>query len=144
MPSEQGLADALENFVTEWSQNYGINAEFHVTGQASGRRLPDVVETNLYRIAQEALNNTTKHSNADRAEVILDAREDSVRLIIEDDGTGFDIEARSEAARKNGHGLGLVGMKERVELLGGSLELDSKPGSGTTVFVTVPIREESS
>lgn len=142
MPSELGLADALENFVGEWSRNYGIAADFHALNPESRQRLPDEVETHLYRIVQEALNNTTKHSTATRAGVILEVRGSSLRLIVEDDGVGFDLAARSKAAKKRGRGLGLVGMRERVSLLGGTIEIDSSPGGGTTVFVTVPLAEE--
>ncbi len=139
LPNEQRLADALEKFVAEWSQNYRIEAEFHAGSSASRMRLPDAIETHLYRITQEALNNTTKHSRASRASVLLDVRENTVRLIIEDDGVGFDINTRSIAARSKGGGLGLVGMRERVELVGGEIEIDSTPGHGTTVYVSVPL-----
>lgn len=142
--SEQGLADALENFVIEWSRNYQIHGEFHAVNQASRRRLPDDYETHLYRIAQEALNNTVKHANATSVGVILEIRDNEVRLIIEDNGVGFDPDAKPKPKTKPGHGMGLIGMKERVDLLGGSMEVDSEPGVGTTIFVSVPAPQQDS
>jgi signal transduction histidine kinase len=97
-------------------------------------RLAPDVETTLYRIAQEALNNAAKYSRARRIEVILERRADAVRLVIEDDGIGFD--AGGDA---NGRGFGLIGMRERAALVGGSLEIESAPGQGTTVFVRVDV-----
>jgi PAS domain S-box-containing protein len=135
---EQNLAEALENFVAEWSRNYGIRGDFQVLNGSGKTELPGEVETNLYRIAQEALNNATKHARAEHVDVILEIRDESVRLIVEDDGVGFDP-AAANGRRKDGHGLGLVGMRERVDLLRGNLEIDSTAGQGTTVFVTVPL-----
>ncbi|HWS89918.1 MAG TPA: PAS domain S-box protein [Pyrinomonadaceae bacterium] len=132
-----GLTAALANFVKEWSGHYGISAEAHVTGFGSGElRLPPETETCLYRITQEALNNVYKHAQAARVSVILERREGDAVIVIEDDGVGFDAD---EAARWEGdRGLGLVGMRERAALLGGSVEIESEPGKGTTVFARVP------
>jgi PAS domain S-box-containing protein len=125
-----GLRAALANYVQSWSGRVGINATLHTAGLLDDR-LPSHVETALYRIAQEALTNVAKHARAGHVDVILERRGDHVLLIIEDDGVGFD----SAAAQASGHGLGLVGMKERAGLVGASLEIESSPGSGTTVFV---------
>ena len=89
------------------------------------------METALYRIAQEALNNVAKHSRARHVEVLLERRSDCVLLILEDDGVGFD-QAHSGA---NEHGFGLVGMQERAALVGASLQIESTPGEGTTILV---------
>jgi signal transduction histidine kinase len=93
------------------------------------------VETHLYRVAQEALNNVVKHASARHVSVVLERHDDRLVLIIEDDGRGFDVDARAEP---HGRGLGLVGMRERAEIIGGSLEIESTPGKGTTIFLQVP------
>jgi len=97
------------------------------------RFTPDV-ETHLYRIAQEALNNVAKHAAARRVSVVLDSLTDGAVLIIEDDGRGFDVEHVG-----NGNSpLGLIGMRERAQIIGGHLDIESIPGQGTSVFVNVP------
>jgi signal transduction histidine kinase len=92
------------------------------------------VETHLYRIAQEALNNAAKHAAAANVSVVLDTRDGGAVLIIEDDGTGFDVERISA----DGSPLGLLGMRERAQIVGGRLDVESVPGQGTTIFVHVP------
>jgi two-component system CheB/CheR fusion protein len=131
-----GLRIGVGNFVQEWSKNYGIPAEFHTRG-LDERRLGFDVETNLYRIAQEALNNVTKHAAAKHVGVILERRGADVVLIIEDDGRGFDIE-EATANDARGRGLGLVGMRERAALVQGRIEIETGAGAGTTIFVQVP------
>jgi two-component system CheB/CheR fusion protein len=131
---EMGLKATVENFVQEWSKHFGIPAEFHTTGMAD-LRLPTEAETNLYRIAQEALNNIFKHAEASRVAVILEQRNRHAVLVIEDDGKGFDPQDETLTIK----GLGLVSMRERAALSGGTLEIESTPGQGTTVFVRVPI-----
>jgi PAS domain S-box-containing protein len=128
---EFGLVSALDNFVGEWSEHYGIESEFHTSG-LTGVRLPGDVETNLYRIAQEAMNNVFKHAEASRIDVILERRDSNVRLVIEDNGKGFHP---NEDMNLN-KGLGLISMRERAALIGGALEIEST-GEGTTVFVRV-------
>jgi signal transduction histidine kinase len=134
--SQQGLIAALEQFVSEWSRNYQIYADFHAVNPSARKRMPGEVETHLYRIAQEALNNTLKYAKAESVSVLLEIRDDDIRLIIEDDGIGFDLLA---TGRKPGRGLGLTSMKERADLLGGRLEIETTPGLGTTIFVSVPV-----
>ncbi len=130
-----GLSDALGSFVREWSKTYGIEAEFHASKNNSYRLNPDL-ETNLYRIVQEGLNNILKHAEASSVSVLLEQRVGQIALIIEDNGIGFDPESDHNGSRRSG--LGLVGMRERTALLGGTLEIESRPGDGTTVFVRVP------
>ncbi|MDX6693479.1 MAG: two-component system, chemotaxis family, CheB/CheR fusion protein [Blastocatellia bacterium] len=129
-----GLAPALANFVKEWSKHYGITADSHTTGMDDERPSPEV-EINLYRIAQEALNNTYKHAQASRVDVLLERRDHSVVLIIEDNGIGFDPNDNAEGDR----GLGLLGMRERAALVGGTLEIEATPNQGTTIFARVPL-----
>jgi two-component system, chemotaxis family, CheB/CheR fusion protein len=128
-----GLQAALNNFVESWSDHAQIAAHFHSRGLDSIRLTPDA-ETQLYRIAQEALNNVRKHAGATRVDVLLESRDHHVVLIIEDNGSGFDTVAKLN--RK--HGLGLLGMRERAMLIGGTLEIEAGPEKGTTVFVRLP------
>jgi two-component system CheB/CheR fusion protein len=131
-----GLAAALANFVGEWAKHYNIPAEVHVSGFDSNRlRLPPQTETCLYRITQEALNNTTKYAQAARVSVLLERRGPEAVLVVEDDGVGFDADEKMTGGRS----LGLVGMRERAALIGGSLEVESAPGRGTTIYARVPV-----
>ena len=128
-----GLRAALTNYVQNWSNRTGISARLHTSGLLDERLAPDV-ETTLYRIAQEALNNAAKYSRAGHVEVILERRHDSVLLVIEDDGIGFEADGGVK-----GQGFGLVGMRERAALIGANVEIESAPGQGTTVLVRIDV-----
>ena len=128
-----GLRAALANYVQDWSNRVGIPAKLHSSGLLDDR-LPSDAETALYRIAQEALTNVAKHARAGNVGVILERRDDSVMLIIEDDGVGFD----PEAGGGGGQGFGLLGMQERAGLVGATVEIESSTGQGTTVLVRMP------
>jgi signal transduction histidine kinase len=125
-----GLAAALPRFVDEWSKHHRIVAEFHNAG-FSGAELTPEGQVTFYRVAQEALNNIVKHAHASRVDVLLKRREGVVTLVVEDDGVGFDIGDPAVQAL----GIGLAGMRERAALIGGTLEIESSPGHGTTVFL---------
>jgi PAS domain S-box-containing protein len=129
-----GLRAALTNYIQEWSRRANVAAELHTSGLLDDRLAPEV-ETALYRIAQEALNNVAKHSRARRVEVILERRSDCVLLVLEDDGVGFEL-SQSGAA---GQGFGLVGMQERAILVGARVQIESTPGKGTTIFVRMAL-----
>ena len=129
-----GLYSALDRFVREWSRHTKIRAEL-INSNLHGVRLTFEVETNLYRIAQEALNNVHKHSRAENVAVMLHKRADSIMMMIEDDGKGFDPAEKSNGAG----GLGLTGMRERAVLIDGDFEVDSAPGKGATVYLRVPL-----
>jgi PAS domain S-box-containing protein len=131
-----GLKEAITDYAENWSRRYGTPARVHVRG-LDNVRLAGEVESVLYRITQEALNNVAKHARAHGADVILERRAGEVTLIIEDDGVGFDTE-RALSAGKGG-GLGLIGMRERAALVGGSVEVESSADKGTTVFVRIPL-----
>ena len=131
-----GLVAAAGNYVQEWSRHFNIPADFHSSG-LKNKRLDPAIETNLYRIVQEALNNVFKHAKASQASVVLERRQKLVVLVIEDDGKGFDPKANTKV-KSSGRGLGLVSMRERAALVGGTVEIESAPGRGTTVFVKVP------
>jgi signal transduction histidine kinase len=111
--------------------------QFHCTG-IDQPRLPTAVETALYRIAQEALTNVLKHAGAGRVSVIIERRGGQVLGIIEDDGRGFEVESVMRATRAHQR-LGLLGMQERVAQVGGTMEIESSPGGGTTLFVRIPL-----
>ncbi|HYJ46763.1 MAG TPA: PAS domain S-box protein, partial [Pyrinomonadaceae bacterium] len=135
MLDDIGLAEALGNFLRQWSKYAGVETEFHTTGMERERLSPET-ETNLYRITQEALNNTMKYAKAKHVDVLLERRDHQVVLIIEDDGIGFDLNREADG----GQGMGLIGMRERAMLVGGTLEIESKPRKGTTIFARVPVR----
>ena len=131
-----GLQTAVSNYVEKWSEHSGITADFHSRGLQK-QRLPPPIETAVYRIVQEALNNILKHAGADRVSVILELRNNQLRAIVEDDGKGFDVEA-VRFTSVEGHGLGLLGMQERVAAIGGNLEIESHPTTGTTLVTRIP------
>jgi signal transduction histidine kinase len=127
-----GLVAALERL----TQTFGEQTEIAVLFEQllpNADRLPAEVETALYRIVQESLTNVVKHARAANVRIVLARTDDSVSLFIEDDGVGFDPDSPSES------GIGLVGMQERVALLGGRLTIESRPGAGTTFVVEVPV-----
>jgi two-component system CheB/CheR fusion protein len=132
-----GLIVALSNYAQEWSKNFGIEVNFHSGGLGDARLAP-LVESNLYRIGQEALNNVAKHAGATSVDMLLERRDDHVVLIVEDNGRGFDPEGAH--APDGGRGMGLVGMRERATLVGGSVEIESRQGEGATVFVRAPVK----
>ena len=127
-----GLVSALERLTETFQEQTAIDVEL----QASIRdeRLPGEVETALYRIAQEALTNVVKHAEATHVSVLLVRRDGAVAVVVEDDGRGFDPEQTDEG------GLGLLGMRERIETLGGRLAVESGEGAGTTLVAEVPLR----
>ncbi len=137
MLDDLGLDTALRRFVTDWSENSGVPVDWHSVG-LDKHRLPVELESTLYRVAQEALTNVARHANARRVSLLLERRPGHVSLILEDDGAGFDVPAALHSFATNGK-LGLLGMGERVTLAGGTLDIESKTGTGTTLFVRVPL-----
>jgi signal transduction histidine kinase len=103
---------------------------------APEQRLSPEVETATYRIAQEALNNAARHAHAKTVEIVVSVDGPTVRIFVRDDGQGFDVSAALE--RRGDRGLGLIGMRERVEDLGGILTILSGPGNGTRLSVSIP------
>jgi signal transduction histidine kinase len=102
--------------------------------------VPGELGTTVYRIVQEALTNVARHAAARHASVVIEKPDGEVRLIVEDDGRGFDPAAAAAAARSGPtRRLGLAGMRERVALAGGTLTVESAPGAGTTVYVRLPV-----
>lgn len=132
-----GLRTVLTNYAEEWSGRSGVEVDFHGNGAQRGR-LPSEVETALFRVVQEALTNVLKHAQARHVSLILQCSASQVLLIVEDDGRGFDAEAGLKATGA-GDRLGLLGMRERLTLVGGSVTVESTLGNGTTVFAQVPL-----
>lgn len=134
-----GLEAALTSYAEEWSRQSGIRIDVHAPQNAE--RLPGATESAIYRVVQEALTNIARHSGATHASLVLERRDGQLVLVVEDDGRGFDAErdSRSTAAP----GLGLLGVRERVALLGGTVSVESEPGSGTSLFVRLPIASSS-
>lgn len=126
-----GLVAALRQYVDTYGKQYGLAIQLETVG-LEGKRLSPEVETTLYRVVQEALTNVARHAQATRVGVLLERRGDQIVAFIEDDGVGFA--ADQVLAGQNGR-LGLYGMRERVEMLGGTLSVESAPGKGTIVFV---------
>jgi signal transduction histidine kinase len=132
-----GLPTAVRRHAAAWSQYSGVAVDFH-SHNFGPAALPPPVETTLYRVVQEALTNVLRHAQARRVSVLLERRPDSVLAIVEDDGRGFDAEAVRAAPGAQDR-LGLLGMQERVALVGGTLDIESTAGAGTTLFVRVPL-----
>lgn len=130
-----GLSAALRSYVKEFSENTGIPVDLQILAMAE--RLPPELETVLYRVVQEALTNVARHSGADSCRVTLQRKANRIQGVISDNGRGFDSEAAMLSEK--GRGLGLHGMKERIELVGGSLEFDSQTGEGSTIHLEAPI-----
>ncbi|MBX0328981.1 PAS domain-containing protein [Oscillochloris sp. ZM17-4] len=134
-----GLLLALSNYMEQWSVQANVAVDLHSSG-LDGVRLPLAMETTIYRMVQEALTNVLKHAHASEVSVIIERHSGEVRVIIEDDGAGFVVSAPSGGGASAQH-LGLIGMRERVDLLGGTLTVESAPGSGTTIFARIPLPE---
>lgn len=137
-----GLEAALSSFVREWAKRHEhkIRIEYNSSGFASPeQRLVFDVEVAIYRVVQEALTNALRHSNAEVVSIILERDNRQVRVTIEDDGIGFDVEKLMNSPLENRR-LGLRGMQERVQMLGGEFKIDS--GAGTTIVVTIPLERQ--
>jgi signal transduction histidine kinase len=127
------LVPALREYVARYQEEQGL--EVALALPEGDERLPAPLETALFRIVQEALNNCAKHAQARRVEVAMIHDRGGVTLRIADDGQGFDPEAP-----RSGTHLGLWSMRERVEQLSGQFEVESAPGEGTTVRAIIPLR----
>ena len=149
-----GLEAALRQLVEDWSARVEIEAQYLSRGwrvfeNAEQTRLPSAVESTLYRVVQEALNNVQRHANATQVDVILEHSipdnrnieysSGRISLTITDNGRGFDYQATQTDSKR----LGLLGMKERIELINGHIHVESAPTQGTTVSVRVPIEVET-
>ena len=126
-----GLVPALERLTDAFAEQSDVRVDFH--SALGGLRLPGEVETTLYRVVQESLTNIVKHASAHNVSVSIARRGSTVAAVIEDDGAGFDQRAVRE------EGVGLLGMRERLSFVDGRLEIESRPGAGTTIVAEVPL-----
>ncbi len=131
-----GLETAIRHLVETWSER--LNLQFDLRLALDDRRLNPMVETTLYRVLQEAITNIARHAEATRVAVLLEAREKEVSMIVEDNGRGFSVsEAMPSAAPAKR--LGLLGIRERLSLVSGALEIESAPGQGCTLYIRAPL-----
>jgi len=136
MLDDLGLAAALRWYLDRQAKRAGFTAEFR--SDASDIRAPANFETACFRVAQEAITNIIRHARAQHVGVELVQRDEELQLTIQDDGTGFDVTAAHSRASRGGS-LGLLGMQERVLLIGGRIEIDSGAGRGTAIHVRFPL-----
>jgi two-component system, chemotaxis family, sensor kinase Cph1 len=132
-----GLESAIANYLERWGERFDLSVDF--AGNLRGRRLPAPIEITLYRVLQEAMTNIAKHAHAERISVILEVESGEVRLIVEDDGVGFTGGSATVPSTPTG-GLGLIGIRERLALVGGSLMIEPASGHGTALFCRIPAR----
>lgn len=128
-----GLTAALRRYMDDYQQRHHLQVDFVARGL--DERLPVVLETSLYRMVQEGLTNIARHAQAKTASVLLEQRQNDIRAIIEDNGIGFDAASKAYSQKS----LGLQGIRERAELLGGKLTIESEPGQGTSLFIAIPL-----
>jgi chemotaxis family two-component system sensor kinase Cph1 len=132
-----GIQTAVQTLLDNWSESSKIRFDLHLA--LGEQRLPLAIETTLYRVLQETLTNVVRHAEATEVAVILTAAEQLVTMVVEDDGRGFDWNdavTRTPLTRR----LGLLGIRERLATVGGTLEIESSRGNGTSIFVRIPIQ----
>jgi len=135
MLDDLGLVAAARWHAEDYLERGGIKAHFETTGRK--RKLPAGVETAVFRIIQEATTNIIKHARAKNARIRLEFQKDSLILTIEDDGKGFNLKKRMAIQTKR-RGMGLLNIKERVEILDGKFRIESQRGRGTQITISVP------
>jgi len=135
---ESGLVPAVETYVNDYQEHTGIRCSFDTTGPT--QRLPDARERAVYRVVQEALHNVARHAHASQSWVQLAFLPHMLQVTVEDDGQGFDPRM---AENRHDH-LGLMSMRERMQSVNGTLEVDTTPGQGTRIFARVPVDGEPS
>lgn len=131
-----GLGAGVQRYVQDCSRLWGMEIGLHIGG-LDGQRLSPDVEIIVYRVIQEALSNVARHAKAENVSVVLERRGDELVAVVEDDGVGFSLPEVMQASHEKN--LGLLGMQERAELVGGSLTIETAPGEGTTVYLRVPL-----
>jgi signal transduction histidine kinase len=128
-----GIQNSIQNLLDTWSESSKLQFDLHLA--LGDRRLPSNVETALYRVLQEALTNVVRHAEATHVGIILKLVGQQVTMIVEDDGRGLDFQTTTHKPER----LGLLGIRERLTMVGGSLEIESTPGKGTTLFARIPV-----
>ena len=131
-----GLAKAIEQQVSQFDQQTGIKASFTISGEVA---LNSFAEVTVFRVVQECLTNVQKHAEANQVDVRFQVTDTGLEAIVKDNGKGFD--ARGAASGEAGKSLGLLSMRERAELLGGSLSIQSSPNTGSEISLFIPTTE---
>lgn len=140
---ELGLRKALASYIADWSERCGIEVDFHCD-EPKLEEVPDDVSTAVYRVVQEGLTNIVKHAQRpSNVSVVIRRPDTTLQVIIEDNGCGFDPGAQNGKSGSQ-RGLGFEGMRERLALVGGTLEVESAPGAGTTIFARIAFNEQGS
>lgn len=131
-----GLVPTLRKFTQDFEEKAKVHTSFEMTGKEI--RLPSAMEAAIYRMVQEAFSNVFKHASASHVSLDISYSPQLITLTIQDNGVGFSVEATEQPQSRNSH-FGLVGMKERVELIEGRMIIDSKPGQGTKIVIEIPM-----
>lgn len=126
-----GLREAIRSFLSEWSSKFHLKVDF-VLPEQEFADLTGEMKITIFRAMQEALANAVRHAHATAVSVVLHRDHDTLRLIIEDNGQGMEVDSNTSR-------LGLIGMRERLSLVGGDLAIESEPGQGATLYITVPL-----
>ncbi|TLN00094.1 histidine kinase, partial [bacterium] len=126
---------ALRRYLEDYREKWGLAVEPEFRG--TEKRLAPALEIALFRLVQEALNNVRKHARAHKVKVSLDVEPKVITAVVKDDGHGFDL--KQALAANSGDSFGLISMKERVELLGGRMEIKTAPAKGTEVLFRIPV-----
>jgi len=135
---DYGLIPALRWYAQDCLEKMGVGVEFDVRG--AERRLAPLLETAVFRIIQEAVNNIVRHANATKTLIRLEWMPNMLKVVVEDDGRGFDVEKITRGEDPENH-FGILGMMERISLMGGKIAMESLPGRGTRVLFEVPVQE---
>ncbi|QMV41691.1 sensor histidine kinase [Cohnella cholangitidis] len=135
-----GLVPTLRKFVQDFEEKTRIRAVFDTSGKE--KRLPSAMEAAMFRLVQEGFSNAHKHAQSTFVSLEMVFQEENVQLLIEDNGVGFNLDAIESRVKTHTH-FGLIGMKERIELLQGKIDIDSSVGQGTRIRINVPIKAES-
>ncbi|MEN6351329.1 MAG: sensor histidine kinase [Syntrophomonas sp.] len=135
---EDSFTSTLREYFNEYETRYNFHIDFVVMGD--DKKFDFSLETALFRLVQEAITNVKKHAGVNRATVKVENKNRNLTMVIKDGGKGFDL----EAARANRESYGIIGMKERVDIFGGKIDIISAPGSGTQVIIKIPWEEEAS
>ncbi|GIV80573.1 response regulator [Litorilinea aerophila] len=138
MLDDLGLVPTLRWYMKRYTQRGPVEAHLDA-GNLGEKRLPAEIETTIYRVVQEALTNVARHAQATRVDVQLEAGEKGITVVIADNGCGFDMNALL-ASSNGARGLGILGMQERVALVGGTFHIESGPGQGVTIQLTIPVQ----
>jgi two-component system sensor histidine kinase UhpB len=136
-----GLVAAVRWLAEANLEAAGIKVSFKVTGRQ--KRLPPRIEATLFRVIQETVNNTSRHARARNVSIGLAFKRGAIQVRIKDDGRGFDVN-EAITSRMRPRGLGLLGMKERVSIVGGTMKIESQPrGGGTEIIIEIPLVKEA-